>query len=148
MSKKPKYHISQDAMLVSTIDSLSNIVFAETVEEKENHLAALQFKLSILIPDSLETEREKFVCMLVQLVGSFARLEDIEIQAMQKLIFIGCDDSKKLDMRLFNHSEEGLKEFVEKFILPPIFNMGIDLKTEFAELEGLQTQLQRDDLHG
>lgn len=142
MSKKTKYHISEDAMIVSLIDSLSSIVFSETEEEKENYLSALQFKLSILIPDRLEHERDKFLCMIVQLVASYARLEDIEIQAMQKQVLIGLDDAKKLDVRIYEHNENDLKSFVEKFILPSIFNMGIDLKTEFSELDALTTQMQ------
>lgn len=144
MSKKPKYHIPQNAMIVSLIDDLSNIVFAEDAEEKEMYLSSLEFKLTFLLPSTLETERKKFICMIIQLIASYTDLEFIEIKAMQRQIFIGCDDAKKLNVRSYKHNEKDLKDFVERFILPILFNMGIDIKLEFAELEGLRTQLQRD----
>ena len=145
MSKNPKFHISQDAILTSIIDSLASIVFSETEKEKEMYLSALEFKLSLLMPDSLASDKDKFICMIVQMVASYVDLEDIEIKAMQKLTLIGIDIATKLDMRFYKHNEDDLKEFVSLFILPNLINMGIDIELEFAEMDGLRTQIQRAD---
>lgn len=142
MSKQQMFHVSQDALIASLIDSLSSIVFSEDIEEKEMYLKALEFKLSILIPDSLDTDKNKFIYMIVLLISSYVDLEDIEIKAMQKLKLIGIDIATKLNMRMYKHNEDDLKEFVSLFIIPSLINMGIDLELEFAEMDGLRTQIQ------
>lgn len=140
MSKNPKFHISQDAILTSIIDSLASIVFSET--EKEMYLSALEFKLSLLMPESLASDKDKFICMIILMTASYMDLEALEIQAMQKLTLIGMNEATKLNMRSYKHNEADLKTFVSSFIIPCLFNMGIDIELEFAEMDGLRTQIQ------
>ena len=143
--EEKKYAVSQDTMLVSLVEGLSSVIFSESKKDKEIHILNLGFRLKMLMPKSLEEEKDKYICMIIQLVASYVGLAELELEAMQKQVHIGFNEAYRLDASSYGHTEEGLQSFCTTIIFPVFLTLGIDLKLEFMELDALRTELRLDE---
>ena len=139
--KEELYHIGQDTVIAGVLESLISITFSETKEDKELYKKFLEFKLSMLMPKSLETSEDKLLCTLIVFSAGYAELEEIEVKALQMLKNIGLSSVYAQDITKLPRNEETLKTLVMEIILPSMIGLGVDLDMEFKELEGMRTFL-------
>jgi len=139
--KEELYHIAEPTLITSVLESLISITFADTQEKKELYKNLLEFKLSMLMPKSLETSKDKLLCTLIVFSAGYAELEEIEVKALQMLKNIGLSSVYAIDITKLPRNEETLKSLVMEVILPSMIGLGVDLKMELKELDGLRTYL-------
>lgn len=144
MSRKEeqKYHVSKDTLIVSLLESLTSIVFCKDEKEKQKFINALEFKLQMLQPKTLENEEDKILLTLLIEVSSYCGLDEYMIKNMQLLKLSGVtDDLSNLDLSKFVHNEEILKIICEQSILPMMLSLGVDVKEGYEELDAMRNQL-------
>lgn len=139
--KEELYQIGQDTLIASVLEGLISITFSDTKENKELYKKFLEFKLSMLMPKSLETSEDKLLCTLIVFSAGYAELEEIEVKALQMLKNIGLSSVYAQDITKLPRNEKTLKTLVMEIILPSMIGLGVDLDMEFKELEGMRTFL-------
>ena len=139
--KEELYQIGQDTLIASVLEGLISITFSDTKENKELYKKFLEFKLSMLMPKSLETSEDKLLCTLIVFSAGYAELEVLEVKALQMLKNIGLDCVYAQDITKLPRNEETLRILVMEIILPSMIGLGVDLDMEFKELEGMRTFL-------
>ena len=135
--KEELYQIGQDTLIASVLEGLISITFSDTKENKELYKKFLEFKLSMLMPKSLETSEDKLLCTLIVFSAGYAELEVLEVKALQMLKNIGLGCVYAQDITKLPRNEETLKTLVMEIILPSMIGLGVDLDMEFKELEGM-----------
>ena len=142
MKQKENQHIAESTLIASLLESLVSITFAETKEERQNYKIALELKLIMLMPKSLETPKDKLLCSLIAYIASYAGIEEIEIKALQMLKKIDFDivEASKIISTL-PKDEAILKQLSKELLIPTMIGLDVDLELEFKELDGMRNHL-------
>ena len=142
MKQNENYHIAENTLIASLLDSLVSITFAQTKEERQNYKSALELKLIMLIPKSLATPKDKLLCSLIAYTASYTGLEEIEIKALQMLKNIDFDivEASKIISTL-PKDEATLKQLSKELLIPTMIGLDVDLELEFKELDGMRNHL-------
>lgn len=144
-NKEFKYHLSEEGLIASLLESLSSIVFSETKEEKQKYIDALELKLQILQPKALINEQNEYLCLLIMLISSFIGLDDYMAKNMQMLRMKGYEVTLKHDLSTFEQNEYNLMNICEKILAPLILCLNVDIESGFVEMDGLRNQLLLQD---
>jgi len=136
------YHISQPTLIAGVLESLADITFADTKEDKQMYKGSLELKLMMLMPESLKSNEDKLLCTLIVFSAGYAGLEEIEIKALQMFRNIGIDNVYARDITTIPRDEEHLKILSKEIIIPCMLGLGVDVEMEFKELEAMRTHLK------
>jgi hypothetical protein len=131
------YSIPESTILVSIFNGLIGYVF----DDRELFSDLLKTRLSIPLPKKILNEADMHKALYIYFIASYAQIEDIEFEAVRLLIEKGYKPNDLADMSVFSKDDEGLRE-ITPLLMQCLINLEVDVQKEFAEIDGLMTQIQ------